>query len=323
MRFLIVLLWTIAVTVQTGFTQQPAGQIEGVSPDLLPRKLDSQAVPNPVQVHPKVISGGLPVGEAAFQTLVDWGVRTIVSVDAAKPDLATAKRYGLRYVHLPHGYDGVPDDRVRELAKAVRELPGLVYVHCHHGKHRSPAAASVACIAAGMIPPSDGLQILKLAGTSEGYRGLFQSAASAEAIPAGDLNRIEVEFRETVQVPPLAEAMVDLGHLHDHLKQIAAAGWRPPKNHPDLDPAHEALLLREQFTELLRTEQVQSQPLPFRRLLRRSEVDAQALHQLLSDWKPAETDSPPPKRVEQLAGRISEQCKACHVRYRDVPLGEK
>jgi len=323
MRFLIVLLWTVAVTVQTGFTQQPAVQIKAVSPDLLPRKLDSRTVPNPVQVSPKVISGGLPVGEAAFETLVDWGVRTVISVDAAKPDVATAKRYGLRYVHLPHGYDGVPDDRVRELAKAVRELPGLIYIHCHHGKHRSPAAATVACVAAGMIPPVDGVEILKLAGTSEGYQGLYQSAGSAAPIPPAELDRIDVQFRETVAVPPIAEAMVQLGHVHDHLKQIAAAGWRTPKNHPDLAPPHQALMLREHFTELLRTEEVRSQPLPFRRLLRRSEVDAEALHQLLVDWNPATNDSPPPKRVERLAKRIGEQCKACHVRYRDVPLGGK
>ena len=34
-----------------------------------------------------------------------------------------AKKYGMRYVHLPHGYDGIPEERIAELAKAVRDLP--------------------------------------------------------------------------------------------------------------------------------------------------------------------------------------------------------
>src|SRR5262245_42817749 len=105
-----------------------------------PEKLAVEHLPNAYRITDKVISGGLPEGDAAFQELADLGVKTVISVDGMKPDVETAKKHGLRYVHLPHGYDGVPSERVLELAKAVRELPGLIYIHCHHGKHRSPAA---------------------------------------------------------------------------------------------------------------------------------------------------------------------------------------
>src|SRR5436189_6043349 len=84
-----------------------------------PHKLTASHLPNAYQIHPHVISGGLPDGEDAFRELAALGVKTIISVDGAKPDVPLAEKYGLRYVHLPHGYGGVPDDRVKELAKAV------------------------------------------------------------------------------------------------------------------------------------------------------------------------------------------------------------
>ena len=116
-----------------------------------PDKLGSEHLPNSYRVTEKMISGGQPDGEAGFRELRDLGVKTIVSVDGAKPDVELAKKYGLRYVHLPHGYDGISDVRLKELAKAVRDLPGTIYIHCHHGKHRSPAAAAAACVVVGTV----------------------------------------------------------------------------------------------------------------------------------------------------------------------------
>ncbi len=142
-------------------------------------------LPNTIRVHSNVYSGGLPSGDAAFGELADFGIRTIISVDGAQPNVALAAKHGLRYVHLPHGYDGISEDRVNELAKAVKDLPGPIYIHCHHGKHRSPAAAAVACVAAGLVPDTQALAILKLAGTSRRYRGLYRSAENAKVLPHG------------------------------------------------------------------------------------------------------------------------------------------
>src|SRR5262245_50112426 len=128
--------------------------------DFRPQHLAAEHLPNPWRIHPKVISGGLPEGDAAFAELIALGVKTVISVDGAQPDVASARRFGLRYIHLPHGYDGVPPERMKELAKAVRDLPGPIYIHCHHGKHRSPAAAAVACVGAGLLAPSAAEPIL-------------------------------------------------------------------------------------------------------------------------------------------------------------------
>lgn len=54
---------------------------------------------------------------AAFAELRELGVRTIIHVDGDTPDASAAERHGLRYVHLPHGYEGVPKARVAELAR--------------------------------------------------------------------------------------------------------------------------------------------------------------------------------------------------------------
>jgi protein tyrosine phosphatase (PTP) superfamily phosphohydrolase (DUF442 family) len=288
-----------------------------------PHRIDTKHLTNAVQVHAKVISGGLPEDDEAFQELQSLGVKTIISVDGMKPDVDTAAKYGLHYVHLPHGYDGVPDHRVKELAKAVRELDGPIYIHCHHGKHRSPAAASVACVAAGLIPASKSLAILELAGTSPNYRGLYQSAREVKPLEDALLDELEVEFPETAEIPPLAEAMVAMEHTHDHLQLIAETGWRSPPEHPDLDPPHEALLMKEHFAELLRSADVQHKPGEFKQLLRDSAEAAQGLEDALRQGQAASAQAERPEAIERLSARISANCKACHEQFRDVPLGQK
>ena len=142
--------------------------------DKLPQRLEVKHLPNAIKLHERVVSGGQPDGEAAFVELRDFGIKTVISVDGVKPDIALAEKYGMRYVHLPHGYNGISDDRVAELAKAVRDFEGPIYIHCHHGKHRSPTAATVACVANGLLDPQGATSILAFAGTSENYQGTLQ-----------------------------------------------------------------------------------------------------------------------------------------------------
>jgi len=216
----------------------------------------------------------------------------------------------------------VPEGRIRELAKAVRDLDGPVYIHCHHGKHRSPAAAAVACVAAGLIAPEAALPILEAAGTSKNYRGLYDSARTVRKLDAKILDDLDVEFQEVADVPAMADAMVELEHRYDHLQQIADNDWRPLADHPDLAAGHEALLLREHFTELLRTGEVKEQPPAFRKLLQHAEQNARALEDAYRAWEPA----PSADGVKRLNGSleaVNQNCTACHAQFRDVPLHEK
>ena len=309
------------VLINSNLAQDRTSNAELESTTNGPHKLSAKHLPNAIQIHDKVISGGQPDGEQAFRELKELGVKTIISVDGAKPELALAKKFGLRYVHLPHGYNGIVQERVAELAKAVREFDGPIYIHCHHGKHRSPAAAAAACVSAGMVEPAASLAILTLAGTNKNYRGLFQSVESAQRIPDAMLDALQVNFLELAQLPPMAEAMVELEHTHDHLKQLAAAGWQTMPNHPDLDPVHEALLLQEHFTEMLRMEVISKQPEGFRSMLKESESDAQQLEDAIRQLDRSANSNTILRSIVEPFNRIGENCTACHRQYRDLPIG--
>ncbi|MCA9122037.1 MAG: hypothetical protein KDB11_17730 [Planctomycetales bacterium] len=277
--------------------------------------LSIPSLPNAHRLHAKVISGGQPDGDAGFQALHDLGVRTVISVDGAKPELALAEKYGLRYVHLPHGYDGISGQRSLELAKAVHDLPGPIYIHCHHGKHRSPAAAVVACIGAGYLDHQVGLEVLRLAGTSPDYQGLYKVVASTGR--CDELDAVVVDYREAVEVPPLATAMVQIERTFDNLRLIEAAGWQSPAKHKDLTPQHEALLLREHYTELMRTEEVLARTSAFRELLKSSIANVRLLEeQLRRQPKNATEDDLSKRRSESLAV-IHHDCRHCHRAHRD------
>ncbi len=203
-------------------------------------------------VVPGVLAGAAPRGEEAFRELAARGVKTLISVDGAKPDVEAARRHGLRYVHLPVGYDGIPERRGLELAKALRELEGPVYLHCHHGRHRVAAATAVACVAAGKLDTEGALRLMRSMGTDEGYRGLWASAR--EAKPA-DTAALEVTFREIAPVPPLQESMVAL----DAALEV------------------DALRAREILAELQRTEDFAARPADYRAWMKASEDAAAAL----------------------------------------------
>lgn len=286
-----------------------------VSPPVMLVPLESPALPNALQLNSRLISGGQPDGEAAFAELRRLGVRTVISVDGATPDVAAAEKHGLRYVHLPHGYDGISAERAAELAKAVRDLPGPIYLHCHHGKHRSPAAAATACRALGWLDEPQAERVLQQAGTSPHYLGLFASVRETSPLDPNDLDKLQVEFRSTVPLPEVAEAMVAIELHFDRLEQLAANRWLPLPKHPDLKPAHEALLLREQYAELLRTGTVQAEPLAYQEHMREGERLARELETLLA--------APPSERADQsLAEKLKAlkvNCNGCHRQYRDQP----
>ncbi len=257
-----------------------------------------------------VISGAQPEGEAAFGELAALGVRTVISVDGAKPDADAARRHGLRTVHLPIGYDGVPAERARELAKAILELPGPVYIHCHHGLHRSPAAAAVACIVAGQMTNGQAVEAMKTLGTGPQYLGLWASAREARPADAAALRDLKVEFREAAPIPPLAEAMVGLDEAFERLQLCAKAGWVKPEDPPDLDPAHEALKIREIFNEILRMDDGEARAAEFRSLM---EAARSAAERLESRLRGAESPG-------QAFAALKQSCADCHKPYRNVRI---
>ncbi len=313
LRALLILLLILALAIPPW---QPTAT-EQAKPELAKlEKLAVEHLPNAIRIHPRVISGGLPEGDAAFAELRALGVRTVISVDGMSPDVATAKKYGLRYVHLPHGYDGIPPERIADLTAAVQSLPGPIYIHCHHGKHRSPAASAAACVGAGLIEPADSLAVLKLAGTSPQYTGLFHDVAATRRLPP--LHKTAISFPEQSPVPQLVARMVQIEHWQ---AALVAALQSPPTTPVDSshreNPAAVALLLREQFTELLRDDSNQQRPAEFVQLLQESETAAQRLEAYLaSDNADLRVDSQR-EQAGKLLMEVSTRCATCHKTYRD------
>ncbi len=316
LRVLLILLLLLALAIPKSPPTEPAQP----APAKL-EKLAVQHLPNAIRIHPRVISGGLPEGDAAFAELRDLGVRTVISVDGMAPDVATAKKYGLRYVHLPHGYDGIPPERLAELTAAVETLPAPVYIHCHHGKHRSPAASAAACVGAGLIAPEDSLAVLKLAGTSQHYTGLFHDVAAARRMPT--MKKTSLEFPETSPVPQLVSRMVQLDEWQAALTKALKSPPTKAANKNDRgNPAEVALLLREQFTELLRDEDNKQRPTKYLQLLQESESAAQQLESYLAREDADVSIVAHREEASKLLLEVSNRCAACHQAYRD-PAGSR
>jgi hypothetical protein len=311
---MMLLLLFMALAMPTMWRAAPEPSVSILAPAKL-EKLAVEHLPNAIRVHPQVISGGLPEGDAAFAELRDLGVRTVISVDGMAPDVATAKKYGLRYVHLPHGYDGIPAERIAELSAAVQTLPAPIYIHCHHGKHRSPAASAAACVGAGLIRPEDSLAILKLAGTSPHYTGLFHDVAAVRRLP---LQKTALAFPETSPVPQLVARMVQIEHWQAALTKALKS---PPKNATATgreNPAAVALLLREQFTELLRDESNKQRPTDYVQLLQESETAAQRLEAFLAREDADLRHVTQRDEASKLLSEVSARCTTCHKAYRDT-----
>ena len=269
-------------------------------------------------VTAKVIAGAAPEGDAAFRRLCDLGVKTIISVDGAAPDVETAHKFGLRYVHLPIGYDDVAADEGKAIARAIDELPGPIYVHCHHGRHRAAAAVAVACVLNGSLKPRQAESVLKTFGTGENYKGLWASALAARPVDRTVLDAVKVDYVERAKIPPLAEAMVHIDETMDRLKLSAKNGWGVPPEHPDVDPPHEALQLVEHFRELGRTDDVRlNRPQPFREALARSEKEAQELQDLLTTWANAGQNRGARDALNAKFTALGNACTNCHKAYRD------
>ena len=222
-----------------------------VAPDFRPLHLEGME--NTFSVGKRLYSGSSPEGDAAFAALEKLGVCTIVSVDGAAPDAAAARRHGIRYIHLPIGYDGIPSTNALRLAKAVASVEGPVYLHCHHGQHRGPAAVAVLCEALDGWKPGQADAWLRAAGTSTNYAGLYRSVAEFRAPTAAELAAVTADFSARAPTPALVDAMVRIDARADALELVRKSGFKTPKDHPDLVPSGEALLLRELLREARRT----------------------------------------------------------------------
>jgi hypothetical protein len=298
----------------------PARAAEAPAPASAPGvvPLSAPGLANLFQLRTNLYSGAAPEGEEGFASLERLGVKTVISVDGAKPDVAAAHRHGMRYVHLPHGYDGIAPATQAELVNAVAAAPGGVFLHCHHGRHRGPAAAAVVCLAEGRWTPGQAESWLTRAGTATNYAGLFETVRRFRKPTTDELQAARAVFPESVEVSGLVDAMVAMDERLERLKAVQGAAFGIPAGSPDLRPASEARLLAEHLREAARLPESVRRGAGFARRLKESEEEALRLEQLLH----REASSPSAPNRAALARSmdgLARGCADCHREHRDPP----
>lgn len=293
---------------------RPAGvAVSATSP------VDLPGLHNIVAYSPGLYSGAAPEGDRAFETLKSLGVHTVISVDGAAPDVEAARRAGMKYIHLPIGYNGMDRHRTVEIARAVqlaREEAGgadaPVYVHCHHGKHRSAGATGAAAVTLGYITPEEGLARMKVSGTALNYTGLFHCVEVASPASSAELAAAGSEFPEVWRATGLVQTMVEVDEVYDHLKAIERAGWSVPKDHPDLVPAAEAGRLADLFRNVHEESQDKYKSAEFAAWMSHSSGLAGDIERSLASGASVDAGA-----LSAKFKMLGASCKECHAKYRD------
>ncbi len=268
---------------------------------------------NVVAYHESYYSGSVPEGEEGFKTLAGMGIKTIITVDGAAPDLVSAKKYGMRYIHLPIGYNGFDESRKLELVRATRDsmADGPVYIHCHHGKHRSAGAAASVAQSLGWMNAKEGEARMKVSGTAANYIGLYQCAASSTVLGANVIDAVPADFPEVQPPKGMVKSMIEIEEVNDRLKLIEHAGWKVPADHPDLVPVAEAGRLADLFRDLKSLDSSARHPQDFMEMLKKDQDRAQKIEVMLAA---GEKDA---AKISAEFAALGKSCKDCHAKYRD------
>ena len=248
----------------------------------------------------QVYSGGEPAERKHFRWLAGQGVKTIVSVDGIAPDLNLAKAYGLRYVHIPLTYSGISRDSGLAMLRVLEEMPGPIFVHCHHGQHRAPAAVAYMLRASESVSKDEALEILFRGGTSKEYLGLWTDVRNAKK--RTDNEKLP-ELKSTATVPDFAKRMAGLARSLEKLQKVANGEARKR--------SYSALLLSDDFRELERSPFAKRHGGDFRALLEFSTKLSTQLHQAS---KAADFDD---KKFGELMDEMKQNCTRCHEQFRN------
>lgn len=280
------------------------------------RLADVEGLRNVFSLGQGIYSGSSPLRDEDFAALKRLGVKNIVSVDGARPLADLARKHGMLYVHLPHGYDGIKPELRLKLAKAAQILEPPVYVHCHHGKHRGPAAAAVMRMSSQGWGAAQAKAFLETAGTAANYAGLYEAVRSFRPPSERELGDTPSDFVEAAEVGGLVEAMVRVDAQWENLKAARAAAYGTPTDHPDLKPANEAVILWELYREAQRLPEVEESAAALRDKFKTAEAGAKEAERLLGVFAARPT---PGLRAEldRVFDGMGRACSSCHKEHRD------
>ncbi len=249
------------------------------------------------EVSASITCGAVPESSDEFLALRKTGIRTILSVDGMQPDVEAANATGLRYVHIPIGYDGVPEDDVGRMTRVLRDCDSPIYVHCHHGKHRGPAAAAVCAMIAEEIDMPQAIELLTDAGTSHDYSGLWRDVRNFK--PLTDKSTLP-PISSSVELEPLAATMVHLDECWEQTQRAVEAS----KTEQALEQVN---ILEQLFREASRLDGVDEESVWLLEMLDAESVVA-SLRDDLTDH---------PEKVTRSLAAVAECCRNCHQQHRN------
>lgn len=146
-------------------------------------KLNLQGATNTYRLSPRIITGSQPDGEAGFAALQKLGIKTIVSVTDKNPDAETAKKYGMKYVHVPMDYKGVSAAQRAKILGAATESSEPVYIHCNSGRNRGATAAAICLIGIEGKSSEEAISWMKTRGVDEEKKELYDAVRDYDPEP--------------------------------------------------------------------------------------------------------------------------------------------
>jgi protein tyrosine phosphatase (PTP) superfamily phosphohydrolase (DUF442 family) len=256
-----------------------------------------------------IYTGAAPADAAAFAALAALGVNTVVCVDNAQPNVELAAEYGLSYIHIPVDYDEIDEHALLSIKRMIVERSDDVfYVHCHHGKHRGPAVAAIAWRQRSGCSSDSGLKVLKMAGTSKAYPGLWSAVSDWQ-----DPNIPKAQWPDlhaVAEIESFAGGMAKLDRNWDHIKLLHKNNWQVPASHPDLVVVNEARQTRDLLSgcaEGIPAELVGD--INFGKRINQSVALANDMYQALVHKKS--------EAVEDSYKELKSSCVYCHRKYRN------
>ena len=265
-------------------------------------------------VTDRVSCGAQPTTDADFAALAKQEVSVIISVDGARPNLKLAEQHGLEYVHIPLGYDGIPRTSCLAISEVLTRFPGRVFIHCHHGKHRAPAAAAIAGIMAGQLTHVQARQVLVEAETGRQYIGLWRDVQKAYPARADE---VVPDLVSVAEVEDIVRVMSRVSRNFDFL--VANS---PQTQDSQQETLHRLLLLEEDFRELARNfpdgKAGGAGDSKMRVLLQQFSDEASQLREQASAWH-EQASFPEDAQLQwraKLTG-LKQSCTSCHKAFRN------
>ena len=239
------------------------------------------------KIDTNLLTGSSPDTEG-LHSLQELGVSVVVCVDGPRPNVDLIRELGMRSVHLPIGYDEVPESTLQSLVKLTQEHPETIYVHCHQGQHRGPAVAAVIQRIRKEWNTEQSREILSTCGTSKDYPGLWEATAT----PLPEFYECsQAQLPEAVKPKGLTELMLTIQDQRDSLDSMG-------NNYADITAT--LLVIEESFRELQRGYHTQD--------TKNSKSWNTEIEHMISTLREMQED---PSGYTDFA-RIDARCTSCH-----------